>query len=247
MEDAILDLRSVVVLSEQVTPITCPITSEIGASQFYNSLKESIDKHCLPVDCLKRKAQMDDTSQRDLLVLSLRDGETNLLRILVGYENFGRLIYVNRKYVLLPPLLLTARRETLSELPPRITLDSRELPPHETSFSDNIIDGRFKSERHKARVWARENRRVERWRELEKRFREQARLLDEWLQEVDKALDLTRHHPQWMHFKDSVDTMITTTIEELFGSDAAAREAREQTQKDEELKARAKTIWESFF
>jgi hypothetical protein len=257
MSDNVLQLESLIELSELTTPVVCPPDLEISNDEFYKALRRTIEAHRLPVECADCSVQLQDAAPLSKrLLIGLPDGQIRHLRILVGFEKFGSLAYVDRKYILISPDLPPSLSASSDELPPRLTPSSPELPAPDPDPSPDYLKAsystrpfrRYKSEAHEARCSKMEERRQERRKKIKERQEERGNLLSEWLAETYETVGQVHSNPSLIHFKDSVDTIIKVVISDLLEARGAqAKEMDERMRKEEELRERANEIKRKFF
>ncbi len=241
-----LNLQSLIIISEQTTPVMYPPDLQISEAEFLNQLHGKIKTYQLPV--LVEYCNLiyhHELPIQEQLLVGVEELKYRYLKVLVGVQKLGALAYVERRQILIPPQLPSELRENSPELPPRLTIQSGELPA-KSPMKQTSQTVTFKSEAHKERVMLIERRRLERYQAIQQRKWERARLLDDWQTEVLRVIDEVDYNPRLNYLKDSVDLMIKSVISDFTDRGAQVKETDEKTRREEELKKRAKDVRRNF-
>lgn len=242
-----LDLQALLILSERPIRLVFPPELSATPDAFYTDIQEMISLYQLPVTCEPCQVRIRETLPlRNWRLVGLIEDKYKLLKVLVGIEQIGNIGYVERKEVLLTPNLPPLLDHKSTELPPRLSTDSPELPRPDRYATSLLVPSVFKSEIHKARVVKIEERRWERFQKIEARRKERAQLLGAWL---DDALWFITHgsdEPLVRYLTDSVDLILGQIIKRYEEKGAEAKAKEESRRQQQELEEQAKQVQSKF-
>jgi hypothetical protein len=242
--DSPLDLPSLIVQSEQTTRLIFPSDSPASANSFYAAVQEEIDHYCLPLTCTPCEVSLQaGEPPHDWRSIGLAENHSPLLRVLVGIETMGNIGYIERKQLILTPVLPPPLDHNSPELPPRLTPQSPELPRPDAPYPANLPSTAvFKSESHKARVVKIEDRRWERYQKIQARHKERNDLMQQWLADALLFILHGAEDPHVRYLTASVDIVLGQIVKRYEESGAQARAEEERRRQEKELEEKARKI-----
>ena len=247
MIDSPLELKSLLIQSERTIRLVFPPQAPAPPDDLYASIQETIDLYRLPVTCTSCTVCIHDSlALREWRLIGLPEDKYRRLKVLVGIEQVGNVGYVERKEILLTPGLPPVLDHRSTELPPRLTIDSPELPRPDRYATNLPITTVFKSDIHKARVVRIEERRWERYQKMEIRRRERARLLGAWLDDARWFIAHGSEDPLVRYLTDSVDLILDQIVKRYESKGAEARAQEEIRRQQQELEKKVKDIRDLF-
>jgi len=244
--------KNTLIISRQPTPIVLPAELTINEQEFYELLLKTINSFQLPIMwnyCyVEREAGLPLHLE---IVISLPEERFKLLRVFVGVDKIGSMVFVERKYVILAPDLPPAIDGKSPELPPRLSISSPELPQREPNIhhKSSPSGSPFKSEIHRQRVSMIEQRRMQRYRMIIQRQEENYEIVRDWSKDVDQVievLDDPLSAPGLRYLKDTIDIMIRIVVTSLEQRGATIKQVDEQVRKEEELREQIKEMRRHF-